>query len=104
MTVAGKNGVIVAEIFVDCLGFGRGFDDDNGHQGRKPFGNLSLWSVYGGAECGVQGENVNAVLGEQGVDPSWITGGDFDENGLAHAGLTQDLDARSFKDRRAPIF
>ena len=35
VAIAGQDSVTLAQISVDCLGFGRGFNDDDGH-GRKP--------------------------------------------------------------------
>jgi hypothetical protein len=32
MAVGGQHGVVGAQILVDCLGLGRGLDDDNGHE------------------------------------------------------------------------
>jgi hypothetical protein len=56
MAVGGENRVVGAEIFVDRLGLGGRFDDDDGHE-AKTFGSGTGCS---GATCGASGWLVNA--------------------------------------------
>ena len=47
MAVGRQNGVIGPEILVDCLGFGRGFNNNDRHLDKHPHG-ADIGAVYGG--------------------------------------------------------
>ena len=66
MAIRGQNGIVAAQIFVDCLGFGRGFYNDNRH--GIPFTKASrtnTWvgTLHGAARCEAMAGNVNRGIG-----------------------------------------
>ncbi len=58
MPVGGEHRVIRAQILVDCLGLGRGLDDDDGHVLRRSPTGVD-GAGYGLGQAGVQGRIVN---------------------------------------------
>jgi len=50
VAVRGQNSVIIAQIFVDCFGFGRGFDNNNGHKFRHL--TWMFWAVFAVSHVG----------------------------------------------------
>ena len=79
MPVGGQDSVVRPKIFVDCLGLGRGFDNNDGHMGSS----LTLDELYGGGPCGSQGANVNA--GDLGVASGAVCRGTGRQSPLTRA-------------------